>query len=402
MTSSMHLSTSLLFVVLLALQHSCENNQFVNAFSAPVFTSSRVAQNAQRQFDGYQRTSSSLWSSAGQDEAERLLEKARKVREELALLEGKSLSQVEEEAKVEKESRKAIIESNISSSGTSKSNKKRRANSQVVYVPETIDDQIRQAAYAIERAFQDNITRQTVRLALVKKDEPITAEEEEWPGGAKQMYREAGRPLTEALLSEVRAVAKNLQSEEEKNSGKEMYPPEVKAQDIWDFDGSALITAEAASGPSGDVQALVFPNTDSKYLKDIAEIDSKLGKDRLFLLINPFWRNVESWGFNILQPKAKQKAQETIFDNENGAYQETYVLSRFSVRGEDCVALKVYPNDWELFAYLEDYSFGGPVQTTIRLGTSEDEPTSAIFAKYLNEREEFKMNKTMRQLNRKF
>ncbi len=68
------------------------------------------------------------------------------------------------------------------------------------------------------------------------------------------------------------------------------------------------------------------------------------------------------------------------------------------------MALKVYPNDWELFAYLEDYSFGygGPVQTTIRLGSSEDEPTSATFAKLLNEREEFKMNKTMRQLNRKF
>ena len=164
--------------------------------------------------------------------------------------------------------------------------------------------------------------------------------------------------------------------------------------------GSALITAESASGPSGDVQALVFPNTDVKYLKDIAEIDSKLGKDRLFLLVNPFWRNVESWGFNILQPKGKQRAQETIFDNENGSYQETYVLSRFSVRGEDCVALKVYPNDWELFAYLEDYSFGRPVQTTIRLGTSEDEPTSATFAGFLNEREEFKMNKTMRQLNR--
>lgn len=91
-----------------------------------------------------------------------------------------------------------------------------------------------------------------------------------------------------------------------------------------------------------------------------------------------------------------------MFDNKHGAYQETYVLSRYSVRGEDCVALKVYPNDWELFAYLEDYSYGGPMQTTIRLGSSEEEPTSSTFAKLLNEREEFKMNKTMRQLNRKF
>lgn len=126
-----------------------------------------------------------------------------------------------------------------------------------------------------------------------------------------------------------------------------------------------------------------------------------MGKDRLFLLINPFWRNVESWGFNILAPKAKQKAQQTIFDNEHGAYQETYVFSRFSVRGEDCAALKVYPNDWELFVYLEDYSYGGPMTTTIRLGSQEGEPTSADFAKLIGKRDEFKMNKTMRQLNRK-
>ena len=111
-------------------------------------------------------------------------------------------------------------------------------NNPLVYVPETIDDQIRQASLAIERAFEDGITRQTVRLALVKQNEKIAPEEEEWPGGAKQMYREAGRPLTEALLSEIRAVAKNLQSEEEKNSAKENYPPVVKAQDIWDFDVS--------------------------------------------------------------------------------------------------------------------------------------------------------------------
>ncbi len=49
-------------------------------------------------------------------------------------------------------------------------------------------------------------------------------------------------------------------------SVKEALRPSIKTQDIWDFDGSALITAEAAQGPSGDVKALVFPNTDMKYL----------------------------------------------------------------------------------------------------------------------------------------
>lgn len=336
------------------------------------------------------------------DEVERLRQQAAKIRQQLAELEGKSVSQVEDEAEQEKNMRlKRLAEMSAKSSSKPKS---KRTTNTMLYVPETIEEQTRQAAFAIERAFQDNITRQTVRLALVQEGKPITPAEEEngWPGGAKQMYREAGRPLTEALLSEIRAPAKALQTEEEKNSGKENYPPEIVAQDIWDFDGTGIVSSQAAAGPSGDVQAMVFPNTDVKYLKDIAKVHKSFGKERLILLVNPFWRNVESWGFNILAPNAKKKAQETVFDCEGGGFQETYVLSRFSARGEDCVALKAYPYDWELFAYIEDYSYGGPIQTAVRLGSSKEEPTSAMFTELLNEREEFKMNKTMRQLNSKF
>lgn len=195
-------------------------------------------------------TKSKLYSSSTsqEDEAKKLLEKAAQIRKQLAELEGKTLSQVEQEAQEEKDLRsKRQLElqskKNDENTNTSTNSKERRSsrrslNNPLVYVPETIDDQIRQSALAIERAFEDGITRQTVRLALVKQNEMITPEEEEWPGGAMQMYREAGRPLTEALLGEIRAVAKNLQTEEEKNSGKENYPPTVKAQDIWDFDVS--------------------------------------------------------------------------------------------------------------------------------------------------------------------
>eukprot|EP00557_Chaetoceros_sp_GSL56_P009732 CAMPEP_0176478870 /NCGR_PEP_ID=MMETSP0200_2-20121128/1420_1 /TAXON_ID=947934 /ORGANISM="Chaetoceros sp., Strain GSL56" /LENGTH=396 /DNA_ID=CAMNT_0017874843 /DNA_START=39 /DNA_END=1229 /DNA_ORIENTATION=- len=344
--------------------------------------------------------------SASDDEVERLRQKAAKIRQELAILQGISVEEVEEEARREKDmkiaTQKSMEDARATRKEELKNNDKKVRSNPMIYVPQSIEEQTRQASLAIERAFQDGITRQTVRLALAKEGYPITPAEDEngWPGGAKQMYREAGKPLTEALLREVRATATTIQTEDEKNSGKQTYPPIIKTQDIWDFDGSALITAEAAWGPSGDVQAMVFPNTDTKYLKDIREIDESLGKERLFLLVNPFWRNVESWGFNILAPNAKAKAQETIFDCEGGGFQETYVFSRFSARGEDCVAIKAYPHDWELFAYLEEYSYGGPIQTAIRLGTSREEPTSKLFTELLNSREEFKMNKTMRQLNK--
>jgi len=329
-------------------------------------------------------------------EAERLLQQAAKIRQELAELEGKTVEEVEAEATAKKqkqEERKLQAEKNIETKTP------KRKNNALLYIPESIEEQSRQASLAIERAYEDGITRQTVRLALIKEDGSISDDVEEWPGGAKQMYREAGRPLTESLLTEVRAIAKNLQTDEERELAKNHLPPKIIAQDIWDFDGSAIVSAEAHSGRSGDVQALVFPNTDVKYLKDIQDISDNIGEERLFLLINPFWRQTtDSWGFNILAPNGKQRAQEIIFNNPNGGYQETYVINRFSVRGEDCVALKAYPYDWELFAYLEDYSYGGPVLTPIRLGTCVEDPTSALITELLNQREEFKLNKTMRQM----
>jgi len=337
-------------------------------------------------------------------EVERLRQQAAKIRQELAELQGKSVEEVEEEARNKKDMQVSREKEMRATLAAKPKTSNRKMTNTMLYVPETIEEQTNQAALAIERAFVDGITRQTVRLALVQEGSPIAPSEEEngWPGGQKQMYREAGRPLTEALLKEVRAPAMSIQTEEEKKSGKEAFPPEVNAQDIWDFDGSALVTSQAAVGPSGDVQAMVFPNTDVKYLKDIGKINESFGKERLFLLVNPFWRNVESWGFNILAPNAKKLAQEKIFDCEGGGFQDTYVFSRFSARGEDCVSLKAYPYDWEMFAFIEDYSFGRPMQTAVRLGSSKEEPTSKMFSELLNERPEFKMNKTMRQLNNKF
>jgi hypothetical protein len=226
-------------------------NYNVNGFSAVKCQYNSNPHTSQRNtcnsFISSSSTTTSLFaSSSGQTEAEKLLEKAAEIRKQLAELEGKTLTQVEEEAKEQKETQirlkaEADAASKSKSSSSNSNDRKKngsRANTQVIYVPESIEDQTRQAAYAIERAFQDGITRQSVRLALVKPDSPITPEEEEWPGGSKQMYREAGRPLTEALLSEIRAVATNLQTDEEKNSGKEFFPPAIKAQDIWDFDVS--------------------------------------------------------------------------------------------------------------------------------------------------------------------
>ena len=156
--------------------------------------------------------------------------------------------------------------------------------------------------------------------------------------------------------------------------------------------------SQTAFGASGDIQPLVFANTDVKYINDIDEISNSLGPNRLFLLVNPFWRNVDSWSFNILAPNAKEKAQSVVFDQ----FQETsYHMMVFYVRGEKCAAVKAYPNDWQIFGLLEN-SWGG--NDALRLGSipQSEEPTSAVITEMINQRPEFKETKTMRQMKNMF
>ena len=310
-------------------------------------------------------------------EAQSLRDKAAAIRAEIAALEGKSVEQVEQEA----QDKKAAIERVAAEAAEKRRQEPRFDRGRMVEVPGTWDDMVVQAARAVERAYADGIQRQTVRFALVKQDQSF-ADMQLWPGGAQEMSREAARPLTRELLKTLRLSKEQIRA------------PEIKEQDVWDFDGSAIVSSEAPEGPQHDVQALVLPNTDAKYINDIDTIDQNIG-DRLFLLVNPFWRNVDSWGINLLQPGAKKKAQKVIFDK---GYDETYHFLRFSVRGEECTAIKAYPYDWQIFAFLEDTYTG--YEQPIRLGSSKEYPSSEEITELLNNRSEFKLSKNMRKMQR--
>lgn len=367
--------------------------------SATAFTSSSRHNHLSTSYS----TSSSLQlSSTDNDEVQKLLAKAKALREEAAAMKGQSIEDMEAEIHQTKkmaQERQAIVEkARAEREEYNKANNKR--NDLILPVPDNASAQIQQAASAVERAYADGITRQTIRFALLEEDEAMSGEQNEWPGGAKQMFREAGRPLTESLLKEVRAYAKEESSaddeaEQQSNSNNRM-PPEVTTENIWDFDGSAIVTAKASGGTHGDVKAVVFPNTDRKYLNDIEALNKDVGPNRLLLLVNPFWKNVDSWSFNILQPKGQQRAQEVIFDN---GYDVTYAVLRFSARGEDCIAVKSYPYEWQLYAYREDPNWFNQ-ERPVWLGSSKDEPKSAQMSELLNARPEFKMSKNMRQMQR--
>jgi hypothetical protein len=217
-------------------------------------------------------------SSNGTDEEVRkLLAKARALREEAALMSGKTIEEMERERLEMKEAeRERRVTSELARRERKEANAAARwrgGESWTLPVPEDAAAQARQAASEIERAFADGLVRQTVRLALLAEGEVMSDHPNE-------LYREAGRPLDESLLREVRAYAPEEEdgassSSSSSSAGRgadasspngSRAPPVVTARDIWDFDGSALITARSASGPRGDVWAIVFPNTDTKYL----------------------------------------------------------------------------------------------------------------------------------------
>jgi hypothetical protein len=394
----------------IAFLFACDNNnnsRMCQAFTTPIVASSSTTR--QRPISQYapgaplfessssdDTTSTSSTNNNNNDEAQKLRDRAAALRAEIAGLQGKTVEEVETEfrTKKESESQRRQTQDQVSAERKAQAVEDRKTDGSFLQVPSTFDDMVRQAARAVERAFYDGKTRQTVRFNLAGEKQSAVEENNEWPGGTKQMYREAGGPLTAALLREVRAPTKNV----DEFNGQRSLAPEIKNQVIWDFDGTALWTAEAKEGGSADVQALVFPNTDTKYLNDIAEMSDAMGP-RLFLLINPFWRNIDSWSFNLLAPNAKQKAQTTIFDQ---GYDETYSLMVFMVRGEKCAAIKAYPYDWQLFAFREDENNPNMAESVIRLGTIKDEPTSAVVTELINARPEFQETKTMRQMKKLF
>ena len=197
---------------------------------------------------------------------------------------------------------------------------------------------VRQAASAVGRAFvEGGLNHQTVRLPL---SEAMYSDSEEgfvadratgWQGGPQETYRYL-QPVARQLL----------QATDTGGGATGGVPPRLKEQTLLDFDGSALLTAESAVGPLHDAQALLQPNTDGYYLELIRGVEAQFsdlpGKPgRLFLLVNPAWRDRSSWGF--FDGKA---AQELVLNR----YETTFALDQFVVRGQKVSLLRVWPEDW--------------------------------------------------------
>ena len=170
-----------------------------------------------------------------------------------------------------------------------------------------------------------------------------------WTGGPEARYTTSVKPLTISLLRQLRTVAKERRSS--------LLPPSVSTEDVFDFDGSGIATAKCREGSAGDVQAaMLFNSLDAHYLDIIEKLDGSVGGDRLFLLVNPGWKDgpaaLESWGFNLLQPRARQRAKSLIFGRDPPVrYDVTYACKRCTVDDHFCVSILAFPYNWQNYAY---------------------------------------------------
>lgn len=265
-----------------------------------------------------------------------------------------------------------------------------------VFLPTSQKGLIRQAASAISHALlEDDIHLQSIRLPL---SEAMYSDSEEgfvadraigWQGGPQETLRYLG-PL-------VRQVLQSTDTLPDQSMSAAGLLPRIQEQVLLDFDGSALFTAECPAGPLGDAQALLQPNTDAYYRKirktierqlparatsdadrddsdnnSIASTTTTTMKQRLFLLVNPAWRDASSFGMF-----AAKQAQTEILDR----YQTTYAVDQFVVRGQKCSLLKVWPHDWCLFWSNLPYATkeeGEPPALPKFLGSFPDRPSYQV------------------------
>lgn len=153
-----------------------------------------------------------------------------------------------------------------------------------------------------------------------------------WQGGPQETYRFLS-PMVGDLLRQISA------NSDSNNSG---LAPKVQEEILLDFDGSSLINAQSPLGPLDDSLALLQANVDDYYVKLISRMEEDFSDTpdkakRLFLLINPAWRDSSSWGFF----NAK-RAQRDILDR----YETTFALDQFIVKGNKISLFKSWPSEW--------------------------------------------------------
>jgi len=117
-----------------------------------------------------------------EEEAARLLEKVKQMRSEIAALEGKTYEQVQAQAELDKKATAdRLLDMELARQKRKEQGRSNTNNGSFLEIPDTAEDQVRQARNAVERAIRDGIHRQVVRFELLPDNERLMDQDRQCP-----------------------------------------------------------------------------------------------------------------------------------------------------------------------------------------------------------------------------
>lgn len=262
-------------------------------------------------------------------------------------------------------------------------------------MPLTFEEMIKMATSAVSDAYEQGITRQSVRVLLprdpssgdlgVQYESDATAAngrnmenfvlvppDETWQGGSPQLYR-ACAPTAQEIL---RRVSKDTAG----------VPPrmvEDRSVDESGVDGIGLWMSQSQN-PADDISCFVQPSQET--IGSIEAISGQAG-DRLVMLMNPQWRNVD----DALDAASKQGGILGGFASflggkgaslkklEELGFKDTLSIEGYVCRGGNIRFLRRFDSDYVVFAENDSGT------AYIKVGTSKTRPTYQDIDKMLED-----------------
>lgn len=276
-------------------------------------------------------------------------------------------------------------------------------------VPRTLSEMIDQVSTSIKLASEQDqqqessskpITRQIIRILLPRDSKSaqlgqyyesevadleemnidldaltLVPPDETWQGGIMQLYRAISIP-TRMMLRNLGGTIGGV-------------PPTIiedRSIDTTKVDGVGMFLSQVPNNPSKDICCFVQPLQES--IDGIESICAQAGKDRLVLLLNPQWRNIDDaldtaskqGGFlgsvaSFLGGKGNslKKLEELGFDS-------VFSIEGYVCKGGNVMLMKRFDSDWVVFAQNDsetDY---------IRVGVSKARPSYQEVEKMLDEK----------------
>jgi hypothetical protein len=262
-------------------------------------------------------------------------------------------------------------------------------------MPFTFNDMIKETSQAMKDASEEGINRQIIRILLprdpssgnlgqyfeddVEVDSRTTQNlllappDESWQGGIMQLYR-AALPTCKQILRNIGGDVAGV-------------PPklvEERGVDQSGVDGVGLLMTQQ-NDPKDDISCFVQPLQET--VGAIETISEQAG-DRLCVLMNPQWRNVD----DALDSASKE---EGLFGSlasflggkgnslkrlEDAGYKEVFTIEGYVCKGGNVRLMKRFDSDWVAFAENDsetDY---------IRLGDMKTRPSYQDVEKMLDDK----------------